>query len=504
MKSYPKVKVNIKLPFINRTFPFTVLNWRRLLYADIFVKNKKRMKSIFIISVLLCCQLTHAQVAINQNGAQPNSSSMLDVSAASKGLLIPRMSSSQRAAIADPATGLLVYDVDRQTIYLFDGQAWRPFALAKDNYMTPVERTPEGAHPFNNFGSSVAIYGDYAIVGAPGDTANGVNQGAAYIFHRGPDGWEQQAKLHASNGAAGDQFGASVDIWNDYVAIGAPYKAISNELMRGRVYVFKRNGTTWTQMVGLQASDGKPQDQFGTSVALYNNILVVGAPWRDNGNDENAGAVYPFALVNGSWLSRGVINDPDLNGNHYFGHAVDFWNNTLVAGSSTSVTDGKSCGAVFTYLTNADGSTWINGVKIIPPVNKRQDWMHFGLSVSFNNDTLLIGSPSYDDGTNENTGAAFLFYKQNGVWSSGSLFAGEGAHSEMGVSVALDGNNCFIGHEQWSNQKGRVVVYANGYEEIISNPYPNTPSNFGKKIAIHNGRYIIADDWGKVYFGVWQ
>ena len=123
---------------------------------------------------------------------------------------------------------------------------------------------------------SVAIAGDTIVVGAWLDDDNGTDSGSAYVFTRTGTTWTEQAKLTASDGAADDQFGISVAIAGDTIVVGA-YRDDDNGTDSGSAYVFTRTGTTWTQQAKLTASDGAADDQFGSSVAIAGDTIVVGA-----------------------------------------------------------------------------------------------------------------------------------------------------------------------------------------------------------------------------------
>ncbi|HYE56308.1 MAG TPA: FG-GAP repeat protein [Chitinophagaceae bacterium] len=223
-------------------------------------------KPVLIITLFLAVMNATSQVAINTNNTNPAPSAMLDVKSDSKGMLIPRMNSTQRKAISNPDVGLMVYDTDRQTIYLFDGFQWKPMMVTIDTQLPLISRGPESGATTIGFGMSVDIHGDYAIVGAPYDTAMGTAPGTAYIFAKENGTWTQQARIYPSNGTAGDNFGASVAIYGDYVVVGAPEKDISGVNRRGRAYIFKRNNRYWEQVAGLQASNGAAEDKFGSAV----------------------------------------------------------------------------------------------------------------------------------------------------------------------------------------------------------------------------------------------
>ena len=139
------------------------------------------------------------------------------------------------------------------------------------------------------FGNSVSISGDYAVVGASGNDDEGSDSGSAYVFVRNGATWSEQQKLTASDGASYDQFGRSVSISGDTAIVGA-----SGDDNEGSAYVFVRNETTltWSQQQKLTASDGAVGDQFGKSVSISGDTAIIGA----RGDDAIRGSAYVFAL----------------------------------------------------------------------------------------------------------------------------------------------------------------------------------------------------------------
>ena len=127
----------------------------------------------------------------------------------------------------------------------------------------------------DNFGESVAISGDTAIVGAPDDdNARGTDAGAVYIFTRSGTVWTLQQKLTASDGTESDSFGFSVSISGETVVVGAHHGLV------GDAYVFTRSGTVWTEQQKLTPSDGAGTDEFGSSVSISGDTVVVGSEGR--------------------------------------------------------------------------------------------------------------------------------------------------------------------------------------------------------------------------------
>jgi hypothetical protein len=128
------------------------------------------------------------------------------------------------------------------------------------------------------FGYSVSISGDTLVVGSYGDDI-GVNydQGSAYVYMRSGSAWSQQRKLMASDGASGDNFGFSVSVFGDTVAVGSNYDDVGLNNDQGSSYLYTRSGTTWNQLRKITSLDGDISDNFGSSVAVTGDTLVTGS-----------------------------------------------------------------------------------------------------------------------------------------------------------------------------------------------------------------------------------
>jgi hypothetical protein len=171
--------------------------------------------------------------------------------------------------------------------YVFDGSG--------GTWTEAAKLTASDGTAFDFFGRSVAVSGGVAVVGAEGDDDQGLNSGSAYVFDGSGGSWTQAAKLTASDGASGDQFGSSVATYGDVAVIGAPEDSNDNGSASGAAYVFDGAGGTWTQAAKLTASDGAPDDWFGTSVATYGDVAVVGA-YQDDDNGRSSGSAFLFDL----------------------------------------------------------------------------------------------------------------------------------------------------------------------------------------------------------------
>jgi hypothetical protein len=162
------------------------------------------------------------------------------------------------------------------------------FVRSGGTWSQQADLTASDATKGESFGESAALSGSTAVVGAPTQPF-GTSTGAAYVFVGSGGIWSQQAKLTGSDGATGDLFGSSVAVSGTTAVVGAFGKSSS----MGAAYVFVASGTVWTQQAELTASDGAGGDDFGYSMGISRSTLVVGAPTKNL----TTGAVYVFVKV---------------------------------------------------------------------------------------------------------------------------------------------------------------------------------------------------------------
>ena len=174
----------------------------------------------------------------------------------------------------------------------------------------------------NGFGTSVAVLGTTAIVGAEG-YAKGT--GRAYVFTKTTSGWTRVFVLKGSDTVAGDNFGTSVAISPTTAIVGA-YGRADNA---GRAYVFAKDAALWKQTAELRGSDTTTGDYFGISTAISGTSVVVGA--YDHAKD--AGRAYVFAKTASGWKETAELKGSDTIAEDYFGSSVAVSGTTAVTGS---------------------------------------------------------------------------------------------------------------------------------------------------------------------------
>src|SRR5437870_1157938 len=190
-----------------------------------------------------------------------------------------------------------------------------------------TELTPGDFFGFRHFGTAVAIDGDTAVVGVPQDPEAGFDAGAAYVYLRTGSTWSQQAKLMAADAAGSSEFGSSVAISGDTLVVGAPFTAAGGVKV-GAAYAFVRSGTTWMQQAKLVPTDAIGDDLFGASVAIDGETLAVGA--IGTGQDYfDEGAVYVYARSGGTWTQQARLRSSQPGPGNAFGFSLALNNGVL-------------------------------------------------------------------------------------------------------------------------------------------------------------------------------
>lgn len=291
---------------------------------------------------------------------------------------------------------------------------------------------------------SIAIDGDTIVIGAVYDTVGASpTQGSAYVFARSGSSWIQQAKLIAADGEAGDRFAESVSISGNTIAIGAQSDTVGG-VFQGSAYVFTRSGTIWTQQAKLVASDGTFLDYFGNSIAVYGDTVFAGSPYAEVGGNVDQGAVYVFVRSGTSWSQQAKITAPDGMAGDRFGQSFAISGETAVIGSvQGDVGVHPDQGSAYIFVRS--GNSWSQQAKLIASDGAAID--AFGGSVAISVDTVVIGALLADVGMNVDQGSAYVFTRNGSIWTQqAKLTAADGAANDyFGYSVAVSGGTAVIG-----------------------------------------------------------
>lgn len=364
--------------------------------------------------------------------------------------------------------------------------------LAQTTYIKPARIWPSSL-----FGRSIDISGDLAIIGMPGDSSSAVgansdpytpglseSSGAAYVYRKGPQGWAQEAYLKASNAYAGDRFGHSVAIDGDLVIVGAAHEQSSSTGIdslkvldpgseRGAAYLFRRDANgDWSEEAYIKSPNNDSGDQFGESVAVSGNRVVIGAigesgfeGFPEVNGIPKSGAAYVVERQAGQWKHVAYLKAQNADPWDGFGDAVAVYGDTVVVGApgEESAAGGINggiwdnsldfAGAAYVFVGNNESWTQQAYVKPATPSNLAR----FGTALTLYGDQLVVGSPG------GGSGKAYVFRRSSGTWSpEASLVASNGEPNDLfGTSIDSFGDLLVVG----SSAEGSESFGVNGDQD---------------------------------------
>jgi hypothetical protein len=328
----------------------------------------------------------------------------------------------------------------------------------------------------DEFGYSVSVFGDTAIIGSYGDDSA---QGSAYVFVRSGSVWSQQAKLTAPDAETGNNFGYSVSVQGDTAIVGA----YGDDNEAGSAYVFTRSGSTWSYQQKLTATNAEGYDYFGYSVSIYGNTAIVGAM----GKNFATGAAYVFDRAGGVWTQQSMLTASDAATNDYFGSAVSVYGDIAVVGAV-----GKNLETGAAYVFVRSGATWTIQAKLTAADAAESDWL--GNSVSIYDETAIVGAV----GKNLATGAAYVFVRSGTTWTQqAKLTASDAVESDwFGYSVSVSDSAAVVGATENNGSRGAAYVFVRSgttWTQQLKQTASDAASldNFGASVSIYADVAIV-------------
>ncbi len=388
----------------------------------------------------------------------------------------------------------------------------------------------------DEFGYSVCISGNYAIVGAPledQDELGGnieVEAGSAYIYERDLNGnWDESQKIVASDRASGDYFGQSVSISGNYAVIGAVYEAEDaaggNTLSHaGSAYIYERDVSgNWNEVKKIVPFDRGADDRFGQSVCISDNYIIVGAYWEDEDTAgfntmQNAGSAYVFERdQSGVWNQKAKLVTTDRAVEDYFGYSVAIFENYAIVGAFAEDEDEvggntySKAGSAYIFKRDGNGK-WLEVQKIVASDRNTDDI--FGTFVDISGEYAIVGAPEEDEdvaggNTIQNAGSAYIFERDaGGTWNEVQkiVATARGTSDFFGYSVSISENHAIVGanwesedanDENTVSRAGSAYIFerniAGSWETAlhkIAAPEREEDDFFGRSVSI-SGDYAI-------------
>ncbi|HMV44009.1 MAG TPA: FG-GAP repeat protein [Leptospiraceae bacterium] len=435
----------------------------------------------------------------------------------------------------------------------------------------------------DNFGFSVSIDGDTIVVGSSGEDSlqttitNGtmvssdnsaLNAGSAYVFRRIGTTWANEAYLKAPNAETNDLFGTVVSISGDTIVVstisedsnqttitnGTTASSDNSADLSGAAYVFRRTGTTWTNDAYLKAPNAELGDNFGGSVSISGDTIVVGGIGEDsnqttitNGttnalnSSSGFGAAYVFRRTGSTWANEAYLKAPNAGMDDFFGWSVSVNNDTIVVGArdedsnQTTITNGSiasannsstNSGAV--YVFRRTGTIWVNEAYLKAPNAEAND--KFGSAVSISGNTTVVaatgeasnqktitnGITASADNSATSSGAVYVFRRSGTNWTNEAYLKAPNAdaNDNFGNSISISADTIVVAAKsEASNQNtitngstasadnsatfsGAVYVFRRtgttwANEAYLKAPNPDNGDNFGESVSISGETIVV-------------
>ncbi|MGJ8678514.1 MAG: hypothetical protein ACSHX0_13450 [Akkermansiaceae bacterium] len=411
---------------------------------------------------------------------------------------------------------------------------------------------PSNAHSYQQYGKTVAIGGLIIVVGSPFEegVSEGIggnpnlfradDSGAVYIYNYANGQTNFEGYLKSSNSETYDTFGNALAISGNTLVVSAELEdsnatgvnGLQNNNSAGQsgaVYVFIKEGNTWTQQAYLKASNTQSSDIFGSSVAISGDTIVVGARGEDGGSigingdqsdnsSSSSGAAYVFVRNNGIWTQQAYLKASNTDSGDFFGCAVSISGETIAVGAYSEDGDGSNqsdnsgidSGAV--YLFKRINNSWYQQAYI--KAGNADSGDQFGTSVSIFGDTLFVGAPyeasgatgingDETDNSKPQAGAVYGFEREAEIWNDDVYIKMNQVNSsKFGSSINLSGDVVAVGAPKGSSGSisgsGVSIFYRNNrtWSHQVSIKRPSGvggETGFGVSIGLSNGMALIGD-----------
>jgi hypothetical protein len=335
---------------------------------------------------------------------------------------------------------------------------------------------------YDYFGTSLAVSGNTLVVGVPSDDTGANNAGSAYIFNAATGNLLHT--LANPSPAAEDNFGNSVAVSGNTIVVGTPdgKKGVINA---GSAYIF--DATTGNLLRTLANPSPASVDRFGCSVAISGNIVVVGAYYDDTGATDS-GSAYIFNATTGKLLR--TLANPTPASSDNFGNSVAVSGNTVVVGAYNDDTGATDSGSAYIFDATTGNLLYI----LANPTPVSSD--NFGYSVAVSDNTVVVGAYNDDTGATD-SGSAYIFNAATGTLSHTLANPSPVGSDNFGNSVAICGNTVVVGacyDDTGASNSGSAYIFdtvTGSLLRTLANPAPAVYDRFGTSVAVSNGIAVV-------------
>ncbi|MEN8162870.1 MAG: hypothetical protein ABFS37_01970 [Acidobacteriota bacterium] len=377
------------------------------------------------------------------------------------------------------------------------------FTLVGGAWQLQQRITPTYQGAEDHFGESVDLHIDTAVIGAPDrEVILSTDAGHAYIFTRSGTSWTQAADLTASDAGHGDHFGKSVSFRSPFALVGAPDDNHASGVDAGSAYAFTETGGVWSQQQKLVATDGEAGDRFGAAVDWCGGMAFIGAPDDNHGMlGIDAGSAYIFQLTTGTCFQDEKLLAPDGAISDHFGSSVAIGGTALVGSPFDEGPNVTNTGSAHLYLYDYDGGSWGHEEILYGHWGTGQFFQAFGTAIAVDADTMVVGTPSSE------FQSAHVFVRDGDHWAlQQEMFSQQGYFfdDKFGGAVDISGDTMVVGAYNGSTSaidySGRAYIYIRistisgpvwELQQILEPSDAATGQRFGESVTIEGDTVMV-------------
>lgn len=417
-----------------------------------------------------------------------------------------------------PKAGMIHWNPALKDFQGFDGTKWKSLTRTHAEWGIGSQAISQENQSIQKsvqtfpmlLGGAVAISGNFAAVGASKEKINNNNaQGAVYFYYFNGTEWVEHSKVWDQYGFANHEFGASIAMDGDFTVVGCPNKFINPNSKQGAAFIYQRVGDTWVEKIMLVAPDGAANDGFGNAVQICGDLLIVGCMNDDIDGNIDQGSAYIFKRIGSTWILQTKLQSPQGSASDLFGSSVAIHDSLVVVGSPFDDVNLPDNGAAHVYFRI--GNTWMLDTVFYPTLANGR----FGQSVAVHENWIMVGSPLEDKDGLEDAGTVYWYRRELSTWMQRlkTYKLEPKAFDRYGIFVVMTNENAAVGAHQeqitsFSNQSVTVFNKDSGYylaqKELIKSDH-NNEGTFGSAIALSPAFILCGDPLqdsgkGKIYF----
>lgn len=474
---------------------------------SLFYRTQPCLLFFLMVSVILRAQ------GVGIGTPVPHTSAALEISSTQAGLLPPRLTGAERNAIANPAAGLVIFNKDNFQLEVFNGSYWVSLSAGTGQWGQKQALASESGASAENLlysstengvagkylGQKLATRDSILVAAAPGDfnfTGTVIGAGTVRFYKKSNQQWIPYNTIAATDQTKACNFGSALAIDNNLLVVGASRAEVLG-VPTGKVYFYTLSAAGEPVLINAAGpSLGQSSGYFGSSVAASGNYVLMGAHQYDALPKIDQGAAFVFHKLGANWVQHSMLQPSDGQADDLFGSSVALSGNyAAIAAVQKNNRRGK------VYIFQNLGNQWTEVSAIDCPAGGTLN--RFGSALLLHGDSLFVGSSEFNGVIANQTGKVYLYVRSGNNWNLVSSIVPQGASwgEGFGSSLSLKGDHLLVGAPQANvkanNGQGKAYVFRKMgsvwvQEAVLCASNGNSAERFGTALVLSAGSAVVA------------